>query len=145
MTHKDKAIGRGEKDSVILLLIFFISFSILWIRYQPCSSIFMLGASSANLLCFREAGRDAWRGSSLPAHSLLHLSPLGKTGHLLQLTCLHSAPECVRKSQTVYDFSALGVFPFRCPLFFDSGPKETEKQLCSPQDQAWKLRRPSKQ
>ena len=101
LTHKGRAPVR-VREEFSHSSTSFISSPTPLIRCRQYPSMFMLGANTAHLLCSREAGGSAWRN-----HFLLFQAPPEKTEHLPQLTCGHSAPEHVRKSQIVDSCSAL--------------------------------------
>ena len=115
LTHKDRAptrVGEGFSHSSAS----FISSSISLIQCQQYPSMSMLGAIAAH--CSVPGKLVEGMEGPLPAPS----ATIWKTGHLPQLTCGHTAPEHVRKSQVVHGFPALGVFPSWCPHFFEPGP-----------------------
>lgn len=116
-THKNRALERGEKDSVNLLFCYFITDLMDW----------GLGPSSEHLFCFREVDGHAQRASSLPTQSLLHQPPLGRTEHLPQVTCSYSAFKHVINSQVVHGFPGLGVLPSQRPLSLTVGPGRLRK------------------
>lgn len=124
LTHKDRAPVR-MREEFSHFSTSLISSPISLIRCRQYPSMFMLGANTAHLLCSREGGGSAWRD-----HFLLFQAPPEKTEHLPQLTCGHSAPEHVRKSQIVDSCSAL------TSLTLGLG-KLRNNFFSYPQDKAW--------